>query len=52
MRALERGLSISDFNEMTPGMIIGYITTYNDFNSSEEKEEEAREATQSDYDNF
>ena len=50
-RVFERGLSLADFENMTVGMLIGYITTYNNLNSKEEKEE-MREATQSDYDNF
>lgn len=52
VRAIERGLSLFDFNVMTPGMIIGYIVTFNDlFDSGNEKEVE-REATQDDYDSF
>ena len=53
VRALERGLTLSDFNEMTVGMIVGYITTYNNLNIKEESEEEqVREATQEDFDKF
>ena len=53
VRALERGLTLSDFQEMTVGMIIDYITTYNNLNlSEEEKEDEVRMATQADYDAF
>lgn len=50
VRAIERGLSLYDFNEMTVGFIVGYITTYNNLNSSENDDEEIREATQADYD--
>ncbi len=53
VRALERGITLSDFNEMTVGMIVGYITTYNNLNSNEEnKEEEIRIAEQADFDAF
>lgn len=48
-RAIERGLTLSDFNEMTLGMILGYITTYN---NSQLEEEDMKEATQSDFDKF
>jgi len=49
VRAIERGLSLCDFENMTIGMILDYIATYNNLNSSEEKEE-IREASQSDFD--
>lgn len=49
VRAFERGLSLSAFNELTVGMIIGYIVTYNQANTEENKE---REATQEDFDAF
>lgn len=53
VRALERGLTLSDFEIMTVGMIVGYITTYNNLNlSDEEKEDEVRMATQGDFDKF
>lgn len=53
LRARERGLSLSDFEQMTPGMIIGYIITYNNENMSEdEKEDTIRVATQADFDRF
>lgn len=51
LRAIERGLTLQDFKEMTVGMIIGYIVTYNNDNT-DEKEEETREATQSDFDRW
>lgn len=50
VRALERGISLSDFNDLTMGMIIDYVITYN--NLYKEKDEEVREATQDDFDNF
>lgn len=50
VRALERGLNLEDFEVLTIGMIIGYITTYNECNSNEENDE--RDAEQSDFDVF
>jgi hypothetical protein len=51
IRALERGLSLSDFNEMTVGMLIDFIVTYNNEKIDHEEEEE-RFATQNDFDRF
>ncbi len=50
LRAIERGLSLVDFNSMTPGMIIGYIVCYN--NEHLKDEGTVREATQTDFDCF
>lgn len=51
--ALKRGISLNDFNDLTVGMIIGYITEWNNHNlSDDEKEEETRQATQADFDSF
>ena len=53
VRAIERGLSLIDFENMTVGMILDYIITYNNLNIKEESEEEqVREATQEDFDAF
>ena len=53
VRALERGLTLTDFENMTAGMTLDYIITYNNLNlDEEEKEEQAREATQADFDAF
>lgn len=53
LRAFERGLTLIDFNELTIGMILGLITTYNnDHLDDDEKEKDVRVATQSDYDRF
>ncbi len=52
VRALERGISLSDFNDLTIGMLTDYITTYNNIYNTESKEGEARAATQEDFDNF
>lgn len=51
LRAIERGLTLSDFNEMTLGMILGYITAYNNAHV-EDEEGTVRIATQDDYDKF
>jgi hypothetical protein len=53
LRAIERGLCLNDFENMTPGMIIGYIVTYNNEHlDDDEKEDDIRMATQSDFDRF
>ncbi len=53
VRAIERGLNLHDFENMTIGMIIDYIITYNNLNiKGENEEDEAREATQEDFDKF
>jgi len=53
VRALERGLTLTDFENMTAGMILDYIITYNNLNlDEEEKQDEVRMATQADYDAF
>ena len=44
--AINKGLTLSDFEELTIGMIIDYIVTYNN------DDEEIREADQSDFDAF
>lgn len=51
VRALERGLSLSDFNDMTFGMIIDYIIVYNN-SATNERAEEIKDATQEDFDSF
>ncbi len=49
--ALKRGISLNDFNDLTVGMIIGYITEWNNHNlSDDERESTVREATQADFD--
>lgn len=52
VRALERGLTLRDFEDLTVGMIIDYIITYNNLNVNEDEEDEVREATQADFDAF
>ena len=53
LRALERGLTLRDFEYLTLGMIIGFITTYNNEHLDDnEKEDTVRQATQVDFDRF
>jgi len=53
LRAIERGLSLVDFEDLTLGMIIGFITTYNNERlTDDEKEDSVRMATQADFDRF
>lgn len=53
LRAIERGLTLQDFENMTFGMIAGYITTYNnDRLSDDQREDTVRLATQADFDRF
>ena len=48
VRALERGLSLIDFESLTVGMILGFIFTFN----NDGVEDDAKAASQSDMDNF
>ena len=53
LRALERGITLRDFEHLTLGMIIGFITTYNNERLGEdEKEDSVRMATQADFDRW
>lgn len=53
VRSLERGILLKDFEDLTMGQIMDIIVTFNNLNlDKDEKEEEIREATQSDFDNF
>jgi hypothetical protein len=53
LRALERGITLRDFEHLTLGMIIGFITTYNNEHLDDnEKEDTVRTATQADFDRF
>ena len=53
LRAIERGLSLRDFEDLTVGMIIGFITTYNNERmDQDEQEEKVRMANQADFDCF
>lgn len=51
VRAIERGLSLLDFNDLTLGMIIDYIIAY-DNDRIEEEDSADRQAAQSDFDAF
>jgi hypothetical protein len=59
LRALERGLTLRDFEHLTLGMILGYVVTYNNEHlddnesvASSTKEDTVRQATQADFDRF
>lgn len=53
LRAIERGLSLKDFEEMTVGMILDFIITFNNENlKDEDREDEVRMANQSDFDRW
>lgn len=49
MRSLERGLSLYDFENLTIGMILDILITYN---NDLIEDDGVREATQADFDNF
>lgn len=50
VRALERGIALSDFDNLTIGMIMDIIITYN--NESNYEDDDTREATQEDFDKW
>lgn len=53
--AITRGLSLSDFSNMTIGQLVDYCITYNDLSTPSDKKKKkpkVREANQTDYDNF
>lgn len=53
--ALERGLILRDFEDLTLGMILDYIITYNNerLNDADgDTRETVRQATQADFDRF
>ena len=55
LRAIERGLTLRDFEELTLGMIIGFITTYNNErldSDGDDKKDTVRRAGQADFDKF
>jgi len=53
LRAIERALTLHDFENLTFGMITGYIITYNNEKLSDnEQEDGVIQANQSDYDVF
>lgn len=53
LRAIERGLTLSDFENLTVGMIIDYIISYNNEHlKDEDMIDDVRTATQADFDRF
>jgi hypothetical protein len=54
LRAIERGLTLRDFQDLTAGMILDYVITYNNekLDVDDEKEDDVRLATQADFDRF
>lgn len=52
LRSTERGLYLSEWDNLTVGMIMDYITFYNNEYFEVEKNEEVRQATQADFDRF
>lgn len=54
--AIKRGLTLRDFEDLTFGMVMGYIATYNDICFSDEGGKEDKDsfrmASQADFDNF
>ncbi|NWK10403.1 hypothetical protein HXZ52_04175 [Clostridium cadaveris] len=49
--ALSRGLTAADFENMTLGMILDYVITYNNM-KIESEDENIKSATQEDFDRF
>lgn len=54
LRAIERGLCLKDFEDLTVGMIVGFITAYNNEQSSsgDDEQDKTRVATQADFNSF
>jgi len=56
LRAIERGLTLNDFENLTVGMILGFITTFNndhlDDEEDEEKEDKVIMASQEHFDRW
>lgn len=53
MRAVERGLPVSEFENMTFGMILDFVVSYNnDHLDNEEKEDRVIMAKQADFDRY
>jgi hypothetical protein len=50
--AIRRGLALSDFENMTVGMILDYLVTCSNLEQEDEEPEGPRQATQADFDNF
>lgn len=53
LRAIQRGLTVSDFEHLTIGMIFGYIVAHNNERLDEdERDDIVHQAGQSDFDRF
>jgi len=53
LRAIERGLTLRDFEDLTFGMITGFIATYNNERlTDEDREDTVRQAGQAEFDRF
>lgn len=54
LRAIERGLSLQDFESLTLNMILDFIISYNNshLDGDEENKEATRPATQASFDRF
>lgn len=58
IRALEKGLTLRDFEDLTLGMLLDYIITYNNEHFSDDENDTlgktsgTRMATQADFDRF
>lgn len=50
LRAIERGITLKDFESMTIGMILGYIVAYN--NERIDDEDGTKMASQADFDRW
>ncbi|PKM67071.1 MAG: hypothetical protein CVU95_08275 [Firmicutes bacterium HGW-Firmicutes-2] len=50
--SLKRGITLSDYEILTTGMIIGLITEYNNIELNDDEEKKMRIASQDDFDNF
>jgi hypothetical protein len=51
--ALERGLILADFENLTFGMIMDYVITFNNNHlKDDEKQDNTKTAIQADFDNF
>ena len=55
--ALERGLTLADFQQLTMGQVVDYIITYNNMHEASEDSEKGQEeivyeANQRDFDSF
>lgn len=52
VRAIERGLSLKDFEILTIGMILDYIIEFDNLQPQDDEPNSTKEATQRDFDAF